>query len=118
MKKMMLAILLLPSLAFAQQKMERYCELVAGIKPFSTKVNIWIDYGEDRKIARSLKVKDEDGKAVKFNSLIDALNYMGSQNWKLLNAFPINTGGENVYHFFFKKEYDSSELGPDTEEKK
>ncbi len=45
-----------------------------------------------------------------------ALNYMGTQNWHLVNAFPLTTGGAGckVLHFYFRKEYDASELAPET----
>jgi hypothetical protein len=115
MKKILIAILLLPQGLFAQ-KLERYCELVAIGKMLSSKVSISVDFGEEAGLFKDRRVKDDDGKVVKFNTLVDALNYMGTQNWKMVNAFPISNGnGGNIYHFFFKKEYDASELAaPET----
>ncbi len=112
MKKVLLAICLLPNVLFAQ-KMERYCELLATGRMLSTKVTIAVDFGEERAFFKDTRMRDDEGKLVKFNSLIDALNYMGSQNWKLVNAFPIATGNQNVLHFYFKQEYDASELAVD-----
>ena len=111
MNKILFLCLLLSNAAFGQ-KLERYCEVVATGKAFSNKVTIQVDYGEERGFLKDIKVRDEEGAAVKFNTLVDALNYMGTQNWHLVNAFPIlNPGsGLSVLHFFFKKEYDASEL--------
>lgn len=45
-------------------------------------------------------------------NLVDALNFMGKDGWKLVNAFPITISGSgNVYHFFFKKEFAKQDAG-------
>jgi hypothetical protein len=110
MRKLIFAIaLLLPQFLFAQ-KLERYCELVATAKLFSSKVSISVDFGDEAGFFKDRRVRDDDGKVVQFNTLVDALNYMGSQDWKVVNAFPISNGSVNIYHFFFRKEYDASEI--------
>lgn len=112
MKKALFLLLLAPQALWAQ-KMERYCEMVATPRLMSSKVTISVDFGDEAGLFRDRRIKDDDGRAVKFNTLIDAMNYMGSQNWKLVNAFPISNGTNTaVYHFYFKKEYDASELAP------
>lgn len=106
MKKTLLAIcLLLPNFTFAQ-KVEKYCEVLATARLLSHKVTITIDFGEERKLFKDMRIRDIEGAVIKFNSIVDALNYMGEQNWKLVNAFPMATGGQNVYHYYFKKEFD------------
>ena len=110
MKKALLLLFLVPQSLLAQ-KMERFCEMVATARVLSSKVTISVDFGEEAGIFKDRRIKDDDGQAVKFNTLVDAMNYMGSQNWKLVNAFPITNGnGAAVYHFYFKKEYDASDL--------
>jgi hypothetical protein len=89
---------------------EQYCELVAGAKAFSTKVNIDINFGEARKFFKSYVLKDSTGKVESFNSVVDALNYLGLKGWILVNAYPITTGSQNVYHFYFKKSFLKSEV--------
>jgi hypothetical protein len=87
-------------------RVEQYCELVAQGRLFSAKVNIDVNYGEERKFFKSYALKDENGKLVKFNSVVDALNYLGFTGWKLVNAYPISTpNGPQVYHFYFKREF-------------
>lgn len=40
---------------------------------------------------------------MKFNSMIDALNYMGTQGWEFVQAYAITMGNTNVYHFLMKR---------------
>lgn len=94
-------------------KVEQYCELVAQGRLLSNKVTIDVNFGEERKFfSGDRRIKDEvSGKVKKFNSVTDALNYMGSQGWALVNAFPISTGnGPQVYHFYFKKLFPKADV--------
>ena len=114
MKIILLAICLLAgSASFAQDttKVEQYCEVVATGRLLSNKVTIDIDYGDERSFWKDNRLKDEDGKLKKFNTVIDALNSLGKSGWKLVNAFPVATGGvsPNVYNYVFKKEFSKSE---------
>ena len=94
-------------------KVEQYCELVAQGKLFSNKVTIDVNFGEARKFfGGDTRLKDDiTGKVKKFNSVTDALNYLGLQGWTLVNAFPISeSSGPKVYHFYFKKLFDKKEI--------
>jgi hypothetical protein len=98
--------------SFAQDtiKVEQYCEVVATGRLLSAKVTIDIDYGEERSIWKDNRLKNENGKLIKFNSVIDALNFLGGNGWKLVNAFPISSTNEpTVYHYVFKKEFPAAE---------
>jgi len=91
-------------------KVEQYCEVVATGKLLSNKVTIDIDYGEERSIWKDHRLRNDEGKLKKFNSVIDAVNYLGKDGWRLVNAFPVSTGnGPMVYHYVFKKEFPKSE---------
>jgi hypothetical protein len=94
---------------YAQQdssRVEQYCEVIASEVVFSKKVAIDIDYGEGRSTWKDNRLRAENGKLKKFNSLIDALNYLGKDGWKLVNAFPFSPGtGPAVYHYVLKKEF-------------
>src|SRR6476659_3467755 len=114
-KSICLLFFLLPLLSNAQitdtSKVEQYCELVAQAKLLSSKINIDVNYGEERKFFKSYGVKDANGKLKVFNSVVDALNYLGQQGWKLVNAFPVSeSNGPKVYHYVFKKEFLKSEV--------
>lgn len=107
---MIIAFMLFAFVANAQsEKVEQYCEVVGMARIMSSKVNIIIDYGEAQSVWKDNRVKNEDGSVKKFNSMIDALNFLGANGWKLVNAFPITTGGQDVYHYVFKKEFDKKD---------
>ena len=113
MKKILTLIGLILSLhGFSQDstKVEQYCEVTASGKLFSTKVTIDVDYGDERSFWKDHRLKDDDGKLKKFNSVIDALNYLGKAGWKLVNAYPVNNGSSsNIYHYVFKKEFSKAD---------
>ena len=88
---------------------EQYCEVVATGRLLSNKVTIEVDFGEFSKLWSDQRIKDESGKVKKFNSLVDALNYMGSQNWKLTTALLMGNG-PYVYHYMFRRAVPKSEL--------
>jgi hypothetical protein len=114
MKKIFIIALLLVSFSgFAQDttKVEQYCRLVAINKLLSNKVNIDVDFGQERKFFTDNRLRDEEtGKVKKFNTVTDALNYLGSQGWILVNAFPVVEGSSSVYHFYFKKLFRKEEV--------
>jgi len=115
MKKFIIAVLLFISIASSAQdtaRVEQYCKMVATGRLLSSKVTIDIDFGEERKFfAGDTRMKDDvTGKLKKFNSVTDALNYLGLQGWVLVNAFPITEGSSNVLHFYFKKLYRKEEV--------
>ena len=92
-------------------KVEQYAEVVATPRLLSSKVTIDIDYGEERSIWKDNRLKNGEGKLKKFNTVIDALNYMGKEGWKLVNAFPITIGtNSQVYHYVFKKPFTKGEV--------
>ena len=91
-------------------KVEQYCEVIATGKLLSNRVTIDIDYGEERSFWKDHRLRNDEGKLKKFNSVIDAVNYLGKDGWRLVNAFPVSTGnGPMVYHYVFKKEFPKSE---------
>lgn len=84
-----------------------YCQIVGTAKFLSKKVTITIDYGQETKFFQfqDTRIKDETtGKVAVFNSMIDALNYMGEKGWEFVQAYAITLGNQNVYHFLLKKE--------------
>ena len=51
---------------------------------FSTKVKVNLDFGERSawaSMGNKDGVVDESGRLIKFNSMVDALNYMGERGW-------------------------------------
>jgi hypothetical protein len=116
MKKILVAafVMLATLPSFAQNnndKVEQYAEVVATPRLLSNKVTIDIDYGEERSIWKDHRVKEDNGRLKKFNTVIDALNYMGKDGWTLVNAFPVLVGtNSQVYHYVFKKSFLKTEV--------
>ena len=115
MKKILLiGIVLLRSIVSISQtdsaKIEQYCQIIATPKLLSNKVTIDIDFGEEKSFWRDTRLKAEAGKVRKFNTIIDALNYMGREGWIFINAFPVRIGETEIYHFAFRRQFPRSEV--------
>ena len=105
MRNLLITLFLIaPAFAFAQNDTskyiprEQYCMLTVTNRSFSTKVYISVDYGQETKyfgLNTNRAVKDSKGRIIDFNSVVDALNYMSSQGWLFVNAYPITDGGFN-----------------------
>ena len=83
-----------------------YVQIVGYSKLMSTKLNISIDFGQATNIwtkGKKTVVKDENGKMMKFNSMIDALNFMNDNGYEFETAYAFAIGNQNVYHFLLKK---------------
>ena len=83
-----------------------YLQIVGTSKFMSAKLNIQIDLGQNTKFFSSGKetlVKGSDGKSIEFNSMVDALNFMSSNGYELIQAYVINVSNQNVYHYLMKR---------------
>lgn len=83
-----------------------YCELVGTSKLLSNKVTVEIDFGQEMKFFSNNRYKDPaTGKPAVFNSMIDALNFMGKAEWEFVQAYTIGSSQTGyVYHFLLKKQ--------------
>jgi len=83
-----------------------YCQVIATGKLFTKKVKINIDYGQESKFfgKQNSSVKDAEGKDIKFNSVFAAVNYLGTNGWKFVHAYPVTIGNVNVYHYTFERD--------------
>ncbi|MBC8548977.1 MAG: hypothetical protein H8D23_04940 [Candidatus Brocadiales bacterium] len=86
-----------------------YIQIVGTSKFMSHKVTIEIDFGQENKYFKTqdTQVKDEDGKLTKFNSMIDALNFMSKNGYEFVDAYTITISNQNVYHYLMKKKKES-----------
>jgi hypothetical protein len=113
-KLLMISIVLLSSIVSNAQtdtsKVEQYCQVISTPRLLSNKVTIDIDFGEEKSFWRDTRLKTDGGNLKKFNTVIDALNYMGKAGWIFINAYPVRTGETEIFHFAFKKQFLRSEL--------
>ena len=102
-----LASLIVFSLSASAQGRKVYCELLGTQKFMSTKVTISVAFGQERKFFGDNRMVDENGNVQVFNSMVDAMNYMGSLGWEFEQAYVVTVGGgagaSNVYHWLLSK---------------
>lgn len=83
-----------------------YCEIVGYQKLLSNKVTIRIDFGEQMKAFASNRLSDPaTGKPRVFNSMVDALNFMGKEGWEFIQAYNVPVGDVNYFHYLMKKPF-------------
>lgn len=117
MKRLVISIISFVSvvLAFAQSDKTKsvYAELLGYEKGlFSNKVTVTVDFGQDVsfwKQGRDNKIVDENGKDIVFNSMVDAMNFMGEKGWSFVQAYVVTHGNQNVYHWLLTKKITEDE---------
>lgn len=77
-----------------------YAQLSSEEQIFSSKVKVSIDFGQSTSWLTSMsesRLVDKDGKEIKFNSMIDALNYLTQFGWRFAQAYvvPSGSGGKD-----------------------
>lgn len=89
-----------------------YCELVGKSKLLSSKVNVEVDFGQAQNFfnTKDARMRDDNGKVINFNSMVDALNYMGSLNWEFVQAYVVTSDNQNVYRWLLKKKLSESDI--------
>ncbi|MCL2329406.1 MAG: hypothetical protein FWC39_12955 [Bacteroidetes bacterium] len=92
--------------SMAQSQEFVYCQLVGQGKLFSNKVTVEFDYGQQAGFFADRRLMDENGKPIVFNSMVDAMNFMGADGWEFVQAYAVTTGNVNVYHWLLKKRVD------------
>ena len=110
MKKCLFLMLMFISISMgvvAQKPYKVFCELLGTGKLFSNKVTVTVDFGQETSFwfgSSNQYLVDDNGKAIKFNSMVDAMNYMGKRGWVFEQAYVVTTNQQNVYHWLLSKE--------------
>jgi len=79
-----------------------YAEILGYSKFLSTKVSVTIDFGQNTTLFEDTRLRDENGKVINFNSMVDAMNWMGAQGWEFVQAYTASEGDQSVYHWLLK----------------
>ena len=113
MKKCLFLMLMFISMGVVAQKPYKvFCELLGTGKLFSNKVTVTVDFGQETSFwfgSSNQYLVDDNGKAIKFNSMVDAMNYMGRRGWEFEQAYVVTIGNQNVYHWLLSKEVTQAE---------
>ena len=81
-----------------------YCEIVGTQKMLSNKVTVNIDFGQLNKLASDQRLRNDKGEVIEFNSMVDAMNWMGARGWEFVQAYVVITANsQNIYHWLLKK---------------
>ena len=99
-----------------------YAQLSCEQQLFSSKVKVSIDFGQSTSWLTSMsdsRLVDRNGKEIKFNSMIDALNYLTQFGWRFAQAYVIPTSsgskdsisiGGTTYWILYKDVDDYSQI--------
>ena len=95
-----------------------YAQLSCEGQLFSTKVKVSIDFGQSTSWLFSMsesRLVDKDGREIKFNSMIDALNYLTQFGWRFAQAYVVPRGtrdevGGTTYWILYKDVDDYSQI--------
>lgn len=113
MKKYLIILAMLTFMApLTSQARKAYAELLGFQKGlFSNKVTIRVDLGQSVSYWKQndMKLVDQNGKDVVFNSMVDGMNYMSERGWEFVQAYVVTEGNQNVYHWLMTKEVNSDE---------
>jgi hypothetical protein len=83
-----------------------YVQIIGTGRSLSTKVDIEIDFGQETKsisFKNGTSIKDEKGKNIKFNSMMDALNFMSSNGYSFQFAYTTNDEKDKAVYYILKK---------------
>lgn len=116
MKKLIILLLFVPVISFSQSVNgvpfaeidSPFIEIVGTQKVLSSKVTIFIDFGQRTKLfgnnKKQFSILDKEGKKVEFNSMIDALNFMTTNGYKFEQAYVVTVGNSSTYHYLMSKD--------------
>lgn len=86
-------------------KSTAYCEVVVYNSFGLGKVKVVVDFGEMKDGPKYFFLADERGINIKFQTAMDALNYLSKRGWKLVSSYFVNTGAS--FHHIMQKEVNS-----------
>lgn len=118
-----IVLVLCTMFAYSQPKVEQpiktrrfYCEVKGIEKELSSGLKIIFDFGDKASyniwgdLSSKLKFVDENGEEIKFNSMVDAANYMVENGWVFQQAYSSAYGSRPVIHWIFYKDANSFEV--------
>jgi len=80
-----------------------YCNVMGYNSWGVGKVKVQLDLGQKTNSKGFDSLYDENGKKMKFNTMVAVLNYMGQRGWKCINTYYITKGNANVINYLLEK---------------
>lgn len=81
---------------------EEYCQVSATPK-LNGRYVVSIDFGQQQKFISLNLLRDAAGKAIEFNSAMDALNWLNAQGWELASTFVLVDKGDSVAYYVLRR---------------
>ncbi|MFN2439371.1 MAG: hypothetical protein ABR503_09245 [Chitinophagaceae bacterium] len=106
MKKLfiLLYFLFIGLIVIAQDSSWSHVSITVMPRVLSNKINVELDYGGETKFFSDTRMKNDEGKAVKFNSVADILNYMSREGWELITAQVFfNTNSQKLWSILMRR---------------
>ena len=96
------------SVASAEEPTQRvYAELLGTGTNFlnlNKNEKVSVDLGQFQSATKAYTLLDENGKDIKFNSMVASMNYMGERGWKFVQAYVVTVSNQNVLHWLLYKD--------------
>ena len=72
---------------------------------FGRNIRVLIDFGQTRKSpgSKDQLIRDVDGKKMKFNSMIDALNFMSANGYEFVQAYGVSISNKEIEHYYLMR---------------
>ena len=92
-------------LIYENKTIEVFCDLISKKKFLGTEETIIVNYGNRDSLWVDQKIYTLAASELKsYNSIIDALNYMGNEGWETINSYSTSHNSYIVEHYILKKE--------------
>lgn len=84
----------------------QYIQIVGRAFNSARSFDIEIDFGQGTKLfsSKQARVKDENGKYIKFKSMVDALNLFCKNGYKFVTAFVNANADQPIYYYLLEKQ--------------
>jgi len=90
--------------SYENDNIEVFCDLVSKKKFLGTSQNISINYGDRDSLWQDQKIFALTDRELKnFNTIIDALNFMGNEGWTTISSYSTSQNSYIVEHYILKK---------------
>lgn len=100
---LLMTLMVIPVMAQTNERHPAYCEIMGYNFWGVGKVKVQLDMGKYTKSKGFDSLYDTEGKKMKFNTMMEALNFMGERGWKCIGTYYVTRGSSNVVHFLMEK---------------
>ena len=82
-----------------------YRQIIGTNKFLSTKLNIQLDFGQYNSIWKNsdTELKNNLGKKIELNSMIDALNFMVKNGYEYVDSYIVTVNSQFIYYYLLRK---------------